>query len=138
MEYNFPRFFHYKAFLLVISYKIPRWFTYWNIEKRDFYMNILLWPFIFIFPSSSYQYFLLAVDSCKVHIFWEGHKILRNFHLTFDCMYCSQKLGEDFAKFCGLLRIYELYLKIKLFSLICIFFFYLYDIYDFTMANLIS
>jgi hypothetical protein len=24
-------------------------------------------------------------------------------------MYCSQTLGEDFAKFCGLLRIYELY-----------------------------
>ena len=24
-------------------------------------------------------------------------------------VYCSQKLGEDFAKFCGLLRIYELY-----------------------------
>ena len=44
----------------------------------------------------------------KVHIFWEGHKILRNLHLTFDCMYSSQKLGEDFAKFCGLLRIYEL------------------------------
>ena len=42
-------------------------------------------------------------------MFWEGHKILRNLHLTFDCMYCSQKLGEDFVKFCGLLRIYELY-----------------------------
>ena len=27
----------------------------------------------------------------KVHIFWEGHKILRNLHLTFDRMYCSQK-----------------------------------------------
>ena len=27
----------------------------------------------------------------KVHIFWEGHKILRNLHLTFGCMYCSQK-----------------------------------------------
>ena len=27
----------------------------------------------------------------KVHIFWEGHKILRNLHLTFDCVYCSQK-----------------------------------------------
>ena len=27
----------------------------------------------------------------KVHIFWEGHKILRNLHLTFDCIYCSQK-----------------------------------------------
>ena len=24
-------------------------------------------------------------------------------------MFCSQKLGEDFEKFCGLLRIYELY-----------------------------
>ena len=44
----------------------------------------------------------------KVHIFWDGHKILQNLHLTFDCMYCSQKLGEDFAKFCGILRIYEL------------------------------
>ena len=27
----------------------------------------------------------------KVNIFWEGHKILRNLPLTFDCMYCSQK-----------------------------------------------
>ena len=43
----------------------------------------------------------------KVHIFWEGHIILQN---IFDCMYCSQKLGEDFATFCDLLRIYELYL----------------------------
>ena len=24
-------------------------------------------------------------------IFWEGHKVLRNLHLTFDCVYCSQK-----------------------------------------------
>ena len=29
-------------------------------------------------------------------------------------MYCSQKLGEDFAKFCGLLRIYELYISYQL------------------------
>ena len=27
----------------------------------------------------------------KVHIFLEGHKILRNIPFTFDCMYCSQK-----------------------------------------------
>ena len=33
---------------------------------------------------------------------WRGFLIL---------MYCSQKLGEDFANFCGLLRIYELYIK---------------------------
>ena len=45
----------------------------------------------------------------KVHIFWEGHKILRNLPFTFDWMYCSQKKGKDFAKFRGLVRIYELY-----------------------------
>ena len=49
----------------------------------------------------------------KVHIFWEGHKILRNLPLTFDCMYVLKAKGEDFAKFCGLLRIYELYKESK-------------------------
>ena len=34
--------------------------------------------------------------------------ILRNLHLTSDWHYIGQKLGEDFAKFCGHLRIYEL------------------------------
>ena len=45
---------------------------------------------------------LISTTKCfhffKVHIFWEGHKILQNLPLTFDCMYCSQKLGEDFRK----------------------------------------
>ena len=27
----------------------------------------------------------------KVHIFWEGHKILRNLYLTFDWHYIGQK-----------------------------------------------
>ena len=49
----------------------------------------------------------------KVHIFWEGHKILRNLHLTFVYMYYRQKKGEDFAKFCGLLWIYELYVPVS-------------------------
>ena len=39
-------------------------------------------------------------------------KILWNLPLTFDYSTYGQKLGEDFAKFCGLLRIYELYNKI--------------------------
>ena len=43
----------------------------------------------------------------KVHIFWEGHKILQNIHPRFDRYYIGQI--EDFAKLCGLLRIYELY-----------------------------
>ena len=40
----------------------------------------------------------------KVHIFWEGHKILRNLHQLFDWQYIGQIFGGDFAKFCGLLR----------------------------------
>ena len=46
----------------------------------------------------------------KVHILWKGHKIFRNLHLNFVLCCASQKLGEDFEKFYGLLRIYELYL----------------------------
>ena len=46
--------------------------------------------------------------SIKVHIFWEGHKILRNLYLTFNCHYKGQKKGEDYANFSGLLKIYEL------------------------------
>ena len=45
----------------------------------------------------------------KVHIFWEGHKILRNLHQLFDWQYIGQIIGGDFAKFFGLFRIYELY-----------------------------
>ena len=45
----------------------------------------------------------------KVHIFWEGHKILQNLHQLFDWQYIGQTIGRDFEKICGLLRIYELY-----------------------------
>ena len=51
----------------------------------------------------------------KVHIFWEGHKILQNLHLTFVLCSACRRFGEEFAKFCGLLRIYELQL-----SMLCI------------------
>ena len=46
---------------------------------------------------------------CKLHIFWEGHKILRNLHRRYDWHYTGQIYGGDLAKFCGLLRMYELY-----------------------------
>ena len=59
--------------------------------------------------SADYRKALLSIRFVfKVHIFWEGHKILRNLLLTFDYSTYSLKLGEDFAKFCGLIRIYEL------------------------------
>ena len=34
---------------------------------------------------------------------------MRNLHQLLDCQYKGQIIGGDFAKFCGLLRIYELY-----------------------------
>ena len=48
-------------------------------------------------------------SSSKVHILWEGHKILRNLHRRFVLCSASQSYGGDFAKFCGLLRIYVMY-----------------------------
>ena len=44
----------------------------------------------------------------KVHIFLEGQKILRNLHRGFDLHSIGQSYGRGLAKFCGLLRIYEL------------------------------
>ena len=38
--------------------------------------------------------------SPKVHIFWEGHKILQNLHQLFDCQYIGQIIGGDFTKLC--------------------------------------
>ena len=46
-------------------------------------------------------------------------KILQNLPLTFDYSTYRQKLGEDFAKFCGLLRIYELYDLPRALVLLC-------------------
>ena len=48
------------------------------------------------------------IVTSKVHIFWEGHKILWNLHRRFVLCCNGQIYGGYFAKFCGLLRIYEL------------------------------
>ena len=45
---------------------------------------------------------------CLIYIFLEGHKTFRNLHYRFDCYYIGQICGGDFAKICGLLRVYEL------------------------------
>ena len=45
----------------------------------------------------------------KVHKFWEGHNILQKLNCRFVLCSNGQIYGGDFAKFCGLLRIYELY-----------------------------
>ena len=52
-------------------------------------------------------------NSCKVHTFWEGHKVLQNLHRRFVLSSNGQMYGGDFIKYCGLLRIYEL-TKVKI------------------------
>ena len=42
----------------------------------------------------------------KVCIFWEGHNVLQNCHRRFDYYYIGQIYSGDFAKICGLLRLY--------------------------------
>ena len=69
------------------------------------------WNFKALKPDkfAFYFYQIACFDKwIKVHIFWEGHKILWNLHQLFDWPYIGQIIGGDFAKFCGLLRIYEL------------------------------
>ena len=46
----------------------------------------------------------------KVHIFWEGHKILQNLHRRLDRYYIGQIYGGDFAKFYGLYMNFITYL----------------------------
>ena len=68
-----------------------------NAQTTD-HMSKSLNPKAFAFLCVMGQYDGKKCLLCKVHIFWEGHKSLWNLHLTFDCVYCGQKLGEDFAK----------------------------------------
>ena len=59
-------------------------------------------------------YFPIFIGCCgisnfnviKVHIFWEGHKICKIYTVGLTVTTYS----GDFAKICGLLRIYELYI----------------------------
>ena len=73
-------------------------------------IHLLTFTFFQTWHFSSHI-FIYTLKASKVHIFWEGHKILWNLHLSFDWHYIGQKYGEYFAKFCGLLRIYELYIQ---------------------------
>ena len=76
----------------------------WNMiqfQKKMYNIHML---YLVIVSCNNY----LTSSSCKVHIFWEGHKILRNLHLRFDGYYLGQVYGGNFGKICGLLRIYEL------------------------------
>ena len=45
---------------------------------------------------------------CKVHILWEGHKILKKNSTCFDVYYVTSKQVGDFFKICDLFKKTEL------------------------------
>ena len=83
----------------------------WNSEVETSWISLIGWPYYLSFTYYSFYFvdlsfitpasFLFFVWLCsifrlmnsfhKVHIFWEGLKILWNLHLTFDYSTYSQK-----------------------------------------------
>ena len=53
----------------------------------------------------------LEAKTIKLRFCEKDTKFLQNHHLRFVLCSKHQIYGGDFAKFCGLLRIYELYLE---------------------------
>ena len=53
-------------------------------------------PFPTFVPWEIHEFVCLQ---SKVHMFWEGHNILRNLHQLFALCTASQIIGGDFAKF---------------------------------------
>ena len=86
-------------------------FRYICLLHEDFLLGFSLSPTVSTLfpPLDSFLPWKISTHLYKVHIFWEGQKILRNLHLIFDWHYIGQREGEDVAKFGGLLRIYEFY-----------------------------
>ena len=73
--------------------------------------------FIYFEKATKFEEISLSFD-VKVHIFWEGHKLLRNLHLTFDCMYCTckskGKISQNFVAFSEYMNFMDLAIKISL------------------------
>ena len=78
---------------------LPIWF--WIIGKVSSLKTVvnclLIWPLFLQGVSLKVQGQTIAISThlvlqqYKVHIFWEGHKFLRNIHLTFVLCSANQK-----------------------------------------------
>ena len=75
---------------------------HYSWSRKEFFLLLFFFSLLLVRDT-------LSLSFLKVHIFWEGHKILRNLHRRFDRYYIGQIYSGDFAKLCGLLRIYELF-----------------------------
>ena len=69
------------------------------LHSSDFLLLLLFQKKIINQGSSLASMASMHSIYCKVHTFWEGHKILRNLHLTFDySQYIQSKIGWRFRK----------------------------------------
>ena len=103
-----------QMFVNEVKFLLNSIFDLFLLYKKSFrIVNTSRWVQLFITchqPILNYEskYFIFF----KGHILWGGHKILRNLHLRFDRYYThhytEQIYDGDFAKFRGLLKIYEL------------------------------
>ena len=106
---------------------------YTNFKETDekewldpfFQMGLYFWLHLLLFHHyfSSLIFVIWSADNdnidnglgsfslIKVHIFWEGHKILQNLHVTFVCMYCRRKveISQNFGSFSEYTNFTKLY-----------------------------
>ena len=104
--------------LLVVKVWRTRWWIACRIRAVQVIFNKIDALFfsiklIFIFFTHFERQIISEVISGLVHIFWEGHKVLRNLYLTFVYSTYRQKQGGDLSKFYGLLRMYEIFIQSK-------------------------
>jgi hypothetical protein len=101
----------------VIKNVLLNWYS--SIKKNykdldNFHVENWLWKSEFCKLLSSKKFvsekYLSGFYSFKIHIFLEGHKTFQNLLQSFVLFTASQIIRGDFAKFCGLLRTYKLYI----------------------------
>ena len=81
----------------------PKVQSHYNLVVREKYL-----PTYLVYCKKNPSLWFPSYDF-KVHIFWEGHTNLRNLHRRFVLCSANQIYGGDFANWCELLKIYELY-----------------------------
>ena len=72
-----------------------------NISNLCFCRTIYKTATTFLGQENSKSNVLLSLQNLKVHIYWEGHKILQNLHRRFLLCSNGQIYSGDFTKFFG-------------------------------------
>ena len=107
LHLNLMRFDHFKMkthvsgqyLVILITVSQSSWInltgSFWDSHNFSFYDELyvtLKTLYDFYEPDLAKQKFTtIFFIFIIVHIFWKGHQILRNFHLTFDWHYVGQK-----------------------------------------------